>query len=98
MSNELAVARSTRLGRLLAGAQGYAVSSTTGQRLGRIIWLTYDLDDPSPAGLRVQPDGRPGLFSTESWEIPFEWVVSVLPARLEVVTGPGGRAPARHRP
>ncbi len=77
-------ADTTRLGRLLARAGGYSVHSTTGRRLGHLIWLTYELESAFPAGLRVQPPGRRGLALATSWEIPLNRVVAVLPERREV--------------
>ena len=84
-------AETTRLGRLLARAAGYSVHSTTGRRLGHLIWLTYELEGAFPAGVRVQPPGRRGPALATSWEIPLDRVVAVLPARREVtVTDPDG--------
>lgn len=73
-----------RLQRLLEDSVGYAVSSTTGAPLGRIIWLTFELEAPGPAGLRVQPGDALALAPVGSWEIPADRVVSVAPSRREV--------------
>lgn len=85
--------RRIRLERLLADSVGYTVSSTTGASLGRVIWLTFELESPSPAGLRVQPGDTLPLAPVGSWEIPADRVVSVAPSRREVTVALPARLP-----
>ena len=82
---DLALSNRSRVARLLAEAQGYAVCARDGERLGRLIWLTYAPDDPWPAGLRVQPPGSGERALAGSWEIPLAQVAFVRPGRREVV-------------
>lgn len=92
-----AVSAGSRVDSLLADAQGYAVRDTGGERLGRLIWLTYSLDDDGPAGLRVQPDGPGEATLSGSWEIPRAQVVTVRPALREVIVATERSRRADHR-
>lgn len=93
-----AVGAGSRLGRLLTGAHGYTVRAKDGRRLGHLLWLTYDIGEVRPAGLRVQPDGWGGLRLSSSWEIPLERVIAVVPRRREVIVGAEGAPSPRRRP
>lgn len=84
----------SRVDFLLAGAQGYAVRDGGGERLGRLLWLTYGLEDDWPAGLRVQPDGPGEVTLSGSWEIPRARVVTVRPALREVIVATERSRPA----
>jgi hypothetical protein len=77
-----AVTGGSRLRALLACADGYAVRATDGTRLGRVIRLT-SADDGSATVLRVRPRGWRALAGPR--RVPIERVLTVLPARREVI-------------
>lgn len=90
----------SRVHRLLADAQGYAVRATDGEHLGRLLWLIYELNEHWPAGLRVQPHGQGEPTYSGSWEISMAQVVVVRPTPREVIVlknpGPWGRGVRAH--
>jgi hypothetical protein len=86
--------RCQEVGRLLADAHGYLVRGPRGEPIGRIAGFSYGLDDRWPRALIMRPHGLRGLWSRDTWELPFSAVGAVISARREVRVRREGRFPA----
>ena len=86
--------RCQEVGRLLADAHGYLVRGPRGKPIGRIAGFSYGLDDRWPHALIMRPHGLRGLWSPDTWELPFSAVGAVISARREVRVRSDGRSPA----
>ncbi|MDX6554439.1 MAG: hypothetical protein QOD86_634 [Miltoncostaeaceae bacterium] len=86
--------RAQQVGRLLAEAHGYLVRGPRGEPIGRVAGLSYGIDDRWPRALIMRPHGLRGLWSSDTWELPFSAVGDVISAHREVRVRSEGRPPA----